>query len=288
MKKILLMSVIFLTFLSLTPIQSRAACEACHFYNEGTGYFDVPCTQRKYQGCGAAWKPYPDKPAPITCQKNQVLYFDCDASGGPNVACETEPACVAPTPTRRPTSTPIPILSPTPTIYEDRFTTCDLCGYCPKNCPTTSGGVLVPTPGAWVKCVQCLYPSLTPDPVSCNTLLVDQTVNLPPTPYPGHWYTMIGCISTNNIGGFSQPGGTGNVVQTLLNVIFSVAGGIAFLYVLYGSFLILTSQGDYEKLNQGKRVVYGAIAGLIFSLTSVFLVNLIASGVLKIPGFGNP
>ncbi len=97
---------------------------------------------------------------------------------------------------------------------------------------------------------------------------------------------MIGCLRTNLAGGFTERGAAAGVVQTLLNLIFSAVGGIAFLYLLYGAFLVLTSQADPERLNQGKRVVYGAVIGLIFTITSVFLINFIASGVLKIPGFG--
>lgn len=296
MKKFLILLFLLFFFLFFTKVNLQAQTCPCYFTNQYPGNefvnFQVPCgTSTNHGHCGGGgWS--------LLCDDDQKLHLDCDSGGGSDVTCRNDPDCVAqqptptqppqPTPTQslNPTSTPIPISSPIPTVYEDRYTTCDLCGYCPKNCTDTTGEV-VPTPGAWLKCVECLYPDLDPDPVSCNTLLVDQAVNLPPTPYPGHWYTMIGCISTN-LGGFSESGAAGNVVQTLLNVIFSIAGGIAFLYVLYGSFLILTSQGDYEKLNQGKRVVYGAIAGLIFSIASVFLVNLIASGILKIPGFGNP
>jgi len=68
--------------------------------------------------------------------------------------------------------------------------------------------------------------------------------------------------------------------------VFSVAGGIAFLYLIYGAFIITTSQSNPERLNYGRRVVYGAITGLIFTLGSVFIVKFIASGILKIPGFG--
>lgn len=95
---------------------------------------------------------------------------------------------------------------------------------------------------------------------------------------------MIGCINTS-LDSFTNPLAAGSVTQKLLNIVFSIAGGIAFLYLLYGSFLVLTSQSDPEKLNQGKRVIYGAIIGVIFAFSAVFIVNMIASNVLKIPGF---
>lgn len=162
-----------------------------------------------------------------------------------------------------------------------RCATCDLCGYC------FSEGTPQPTPQKWESCRNCLYPDLTGAPAEGNeTLRIEPISNAAPSPYPGHWYTMVGCISTNL--GFTGQGAAGSVVQTLLNIIFGAAGGIALLYILYGSFIILTSQADAERLNHGKRVVYGAIIGVIFSLSAVFLVNFVAGNVLKIPGFTTP
>lgn len=158
---------------------------------------------------------------------------------------------------------------------EPRYAACDLCGYCPPNNP----------PGNWSECQRCLYPNSNPNPEAMDTLKVDPATNLPIAPAAGRQYTFLGCLTTG--AGTFQEGGAGNVVQALLKIIFSVVGGVAFLYLIYGAFIILTSQNEPEKLNYGRRVIYGAIAGLIFSLTSIMLVNLIAGQVLKIPGFGD-
>ena len=156
-----------------------------------------------------------------------------------------------------------------------RFAACDLCGYCPPN----------PPPQSWSSCQKCLYPDINPDPSVMDSLKVDTETNLPPSPAAGRQYTFLGCLGGG--GGFNQEGAAGSVVQSLLNIIFAAAGGIAFLYLIYGSFIIATSQADPERLNFGRRVVYGAIVGLIFTLGSVFIVKFIASGILKVPGFGD-
>jgi hypothetical protein len=115
-------------------------------------------------------------------------------------------------------------------------------------------------------------------------VLIDNTTNLAKYPVKvGRQYTLLGCITSGTSVGFQ--GGAPSFVQAMLNVIFALSGGIAFLYLMYGGFIILTSQADAEQLNYGKRLVTGAIAGLIITLGSVFLVNLIGSGILKIPGF---
>ena len=166
------------------------------------------------------------------------------------------------------------LVSVIPVTAQERYATCDLCGYCPPNA----------APSNWESCRNCLYQSASSDPGSNETLKIDDVTNLPPTPIPGRWYTIIGCFNTN-LNSFQQEGAAGSVVQTLLNLIFSAAGGLALLYFIYGSFLILSSQADPEKLGQGKRIIVGAIVGVIFSFSSVFIINLLASGILKIPGF---
>ncbi len=159
---------------------------------------------------------------------------------------------------------------------QDRLATCDLCGYCLGQT----------VPDKWSDCVRCIYPGVgnNPQALENKTLLIDPSINSGPTPYPGHHYTMIGCLTTN-LGGFTQAGAAASPIQTLLNLIFSLAGGIAFLYIIYGSFILITSRADIERLNYGRRVLLGAIVGLIFSLSAVFLVRLIGSQILQIPGF---
>lgn len=164
-------------------------------------------------------------------------------------------------------------LTPAPAA-SSRFAACDLCGYCPPDKP----------PASWEKCRLCLYPNAGTNPATRDTLKINATTNTGPTPQPGRQHTVIGCIKTD-LASFSQEGAAASVVQTLLNIIFSLIGGIAFLYLMYGAFTILTSQADPERLNYGRRLIYGAVVGLIFSLLSAFIVNFIASGILKIPGF---
>ena len=98
---------------------------------------------------------------------------------------------------------------------------------------------------------------------------------------------MLGCITSNGSFENNQGAGASSFVQALFDfLVFRITGGLALLYLMYGAFIILTSQSDPERLNYGRRVVMGAIIGLIFALSSVFIVNIIGSGILRIPGFG--
>jgi hypothetical protein len=166
-----------------------------------------------------------------------------------------------------------PVFAQSPAQGE-RYAACDLCGFCPPN----------PAPQSWKACQKCLYPNINPDPQAMESLSIDPETNTPISAAPGRMYTFLGCLGGG--GGFTEEGAGGSVVQSILNVVFSISGGIAFLYLLYGSFTIATSQSDPEKLNYGRRLVSGAIIGLVFTLSSVLVVNFIASNVLRVPGFG--
>lgn len=170
---------------------------------------------------------------------------------------------------------------------QQRYAVCDRCGYCVPQAPAPSS-----LPESWENCRQCIYPSVNPDPALKQTLLIPSITDapqMPPTPYPGRYYTMLGCVrSSVDPLDFMQKDIARSLTDVLLSLIFSAVGALAFLTLLYGAFLLSTSQADPQRLGYGKRVVYGAIVGLVFSLLSVFIIRLLATGVLNIPFFQSP
>lgn len=89
--------------------------------------------------------------------------------------------------------------------------------------------------------------------------------------------TAIGEIDPTNLQDF---------IQQLLNLALGVAGGIAFLLMLFGAFQIMTSSGNPEKMKSGSELITSALTGLLFIIFSIFLLKLIGVEVLDIPGFG--
>ncbi|MBI4991020.1 hypothetical protein HZB96_02905 [Candidatus Gottesmanbacteria bacterium] len=65
-----------------------------------------------------------------------------------------------------------------------------------------------------------------------------------------------------------------------------LAGSIAFLYFLYGAFVILTSAGNAEKIEEAKQIITSALTGLLLIIFSIFLLRVIGVDVLALPGFG--
>lgn len=65
-----------------------------------------------------------------------------------------------------------------------------------------------------------------------------------------------------------------------------VGGGIAFLLIVYSSFMIMTSQGNPERLKAGQELLTSAIAGLVMLIFSVFILKFIGIDILGLDKFG--
>ncbi|GIW62734.1 MAG: hypothetical protein KatS3mg090_0560 [Patescibacteria group bacterium] len=149
--------------------------------------------------------------------------------------------------------------------------TCDLCGFCLNQNPED-------IPSDWKSCAQCLYPDLyggnVPDQPDGKTLITDPNTKEPPARKKGAVYTFLGCINTN-LDSFQEAGAAVDVVSSILNVIFKLVGAAAFVYLVYGGFVILTSSGNPEKISYGKRIIIRSLIGIFIALSAVFIVGLI-------------
>jgi hypothetical protein len=74
-------------------------------------------------------------------------------------------------------------------------------------------------------------------------------------------------------------------IADFLKIAVGIAGGIALLLMIFGAYQISTSAGDPKKAEEGKEIITGTIAGLLFIIFSVVLLNFIGIKILDIPGF---
>ncbi|SRR5258708_28759674 len=99
------------------------------------------------------------------------------------------------------------------------------------------------------------------------------------TPIPscpaGQSYTDLGCVSEDPAGFFKQFYGYG----------LGIIGGVGIIFLLYGGYLILTSQGNPINIDSGKRYITYAIIGILFAVFGYLFVQIIAVDILHIPGF---
>lgn len=87
--------------------------------------------------------------------------------------------------------------------------------------------------------------------------------------------TALGCIPINSGTAFAE---------WFLPRLLGVMGGVAFLLMLYGGFLMITSAGNPDKVKAGHETITSAIAGLVFAIFSLFILRLIGIDILQIPG----
>ena len=79
----------------------------------------------------------------------------------------------------------------------------------------------------------------------------------------------------------------GSLVSVVVKNAFVLAGIISFILLIIGGFGVIVSagSGDSKEMEQAKKAVTGAVIGLIIVVTSVLIVQLIAtltgSDVLK-------
>ncbi len=90
-----------------------------------------------------------------------------------------------------------------------------------------------------------------------------------------HKQTELGCLPTDPV----------RFSVGLYSVGLGLIGGVGVLFVMYGGYVILSSQGNPEQLRKGKSYIYFAIAGLILAFAGFVLYQTVASKILKIPGF---
>ena len=68
----------------------------------------------------------------------------------------------------------------------------------------------------------------------------------------------------------------------------SVGIGFAFMFMLYGAFVLITSAGNPENTKKGQEIITSAVIGLLFIIFSVFLLKVIGFDILQISGFASP
>ena len=90
----------------------------------------------------------------------------------------------------------------------------------------------------------------------------------------GNAWTVLGCLPTDASG----------FTKFILRFALGIGGGAAFLAMLAGSFMVITSAGDPERLKAGKRTITMALSGLLLILFSLFILRLVGREILGLPG----
>lgn len=74
-----------------------------------------------------------------------------------------------------------------------------------------------------------------------------------------------------------------NVLPAITNIVIGLTGGLALLFVIFSGIQILTAYGNEEKIGAAKKTLMWALAGLIISMLSYAIVQILVS-ICIIPG----
>jgi hypothetical protein len=87
--------------------------------------------------------------------------------------------------------------------------------------------------------------------------------------------TALGCL----------PVSTSGFTSALLTFLAGTAGAISLVIMLIATIQIMTGGDNAEQVKKGKELFTGAITGLLFIIFSVTLLQIVAGGIIKLPGF---
>jgi FtsH-binding integral membrane protein len=65
-----------------------------------------------------------------------------------------------------------------------------------------------------------------------------------------------------------------------------LVGGLSLLFIIMGGYIIMTSRGNPQQLNNGKSYLFYALIGLFLAIFGFLFIEVIAKNLLHIPGFG--
>ena len=72
------------------------------------------------------------------------------------------------------------------------------------------------------------------------------------------------------------------LVELAVNVAnwaFGIMGSVAFLFFVYGGFMMIFSMGVAERVATGKNIIVYAIIGMVISLTAYMLINFLLNSL---------
>jgi peptidoglycan hydrolase-like protein with peptidoglycan-binding domain len=77
----------------------------------------------------------------------------------------------------------------------------------------------------------------------------------------------------------------GEFISSVFRILLAGAGAIALLLIIRAGYKIMTSEGNQEKVKEGRDQLVAAIVGLMFLIFSLVFLQVIGVDLLRIPGF---
>lgn len=76
-----------------------------------------------------------------------------------------------------------------------------------------------------------------------------------------------------------RPSDVAKIALAVLEIILRVAGIVAVIFVIWGGFIYLLSQGDAEKVKGARETIVHALVGMAIAVSATAIVNLLARSI---------
>lgn len=73
----------------------------------------------------------------------------------------------------------------------------------------------------------------------------------------------------------------GSVLDSIMNLVFPIAGLICVVFIIIGGYMWMTSAGDPSKVKQAQGTLTWAIIGLVFVLVAVAIIDVVMKFVTE-------
>lgn len=87
-------------------------------------------------------------------------------------------------------------------------------------------------------------------------------------------YQVAQIIDSDEIGIPTTPA-SGDSVKSILQIVFTIAGGISLVFIVIGGMKYVLSSGDPQQTAKAKDTIMYAIIGLIFALIAFVIVSIV-------------
>lgn len=148
-------------------------------------------------------------------------------------------------------------------------------------------------------CIEFTVQNTPIDPkadVSCQAFqekesVADATPTPPHPPCPDEFISrgpnneFIGCSALFTGLGIPISTNPTEFISDIFAFLLSISGGILLLLIIFSGYQFMTSQGNPEKIQAARERLISAIAGFLFLVLSLVILEVIGVDILRIPGF---
>lgn len=67
------------------------------------------------------------------------------------------------------------------------------------------------------------------------------------------------------------------IALAVVDILLRIGGMLAVVYIIYGGFRYMTSQGEPERINEAKNTLLNAVIGLVIVIIAIVAVNFVGS-----------